>query len=112
MAHSKYEADIKLLTKQLEEEKERTQDLELQLHEKTDRLESGEARHNETEETLRTQLADCQNMLKEYQNNQSQQKAENEGVVSHKLKKSEAEIKSMKAHIDELEGKVKESYEA
>ena len=51
-------------------------------------------------------------MLREYQNNQSQQKLETEGLLNHKLKKSEAEIKSMKAHMTELEAKVKESYEA
>ena len=60
MAASRYEIDSKMLTKQLEEEKEKVSDLELQLHEQTERLESAEVRHNEIEETLRSQLTECQ----------------------------------------------------
>ena len=59
-ATSKYELDIKLLNKQLEEEKEKTGDLELQLSEQTERLESGEARSSEVEEAHRAQLAESQ----------------------------------------------------
>ena len=33
-------------------------------------------------------------------------------MLSHKLKKSEAELKASKSMIDELETKVKDSYEA
>ena len=65
MAASRYEIDSKMLTKQLEEEKEKVSDLELQLHEQTERLDSAEARHNEIEETLRSQLTECQAQLRE-----------------------------------------------
>lgn len=57
-ATSKYEADIKLLTKQLEEEREKASDLELQHHEQTEKLESAETRFNEVVEGLKTQLRD------------------------------------------------------
>lgn len=73
-ATSKYELDIKLLTKQLEEEKEKVSDLELQLHEQTEKLESGEARYTEIEDQLRVQLAECQAQLKEFNSTQNQQK--------------------------------------
>ena len=33
-------------------------------------------------------------------------------MLNHRLKKSESELKSQKALIEELEGKVKESFEA
>ena len=108
----KYELDIKLLTKQLEEEKERACDLELQLHEQTEKLETGEARSTEVEETLRIQLTECQAQLKELTSTQSQQKQDNEVMLGHRLKKSETELKSQKSFIEELEVKVKESFEA
>ena len=62
---SRYEIDSKMLTKQLEEEREKVSDLELQLHEQTERLDSAEVRHNEIEETLRSQLTECQAQLRE-----------------------------------------------
>ena len=100
-----------MLNKQLEEEKERAGDLELQLHQQSERLEGAESRFNEMETSLRKQLSDAQNLIKELQSNQSQQKQENDVLVSTRLKKSEHELRSQKALIEELEAKVKESFE-
>ena len=112
MAASRYEIDSKMLTKQLEEEKEKVSDLELQLHEQTERLDSAEARHNEIEETLRSQLTECQAQLRELTQSHNQQKQDNEILLSHRLKKSETELKSSKTMIEELENRVKESFES
>ena len=50
---------MKMLNKQLEEEKERAGDLELQLHQQSERLEGSESRFNEMETSLRKQLSDA-----------------------------------------------------
>ena len=55
------------MSKQLEEEKEKVSDLELQLHQQTERLDGAESRHTEIETSLRKQLQDCQNLIKELQ---------------------------------------------
>ena len=75
-------------------------------------MESAETRHAETEETLRTQNQTLTTQLKDSQANKSQFKQENEAVMTARIKKNEAELKSQKTLIEELEAKVKESYEA
>ena len=109
---AKYETDVKQLSKQLEEERERASDLELQLHEQGERLESMEVRHTEVETSLRKQLGEGQALIKELQTFQSQHKQENDTLMSSRLKKSESELKSQKSVIEELEARVKESFEA
>jgi len=52
LLNAKYETDVKQVAKSLDEEKEKSSDLELQLQELTERHESVEAKLTETENSL------------------------------------------------------------
>lgn len=109
---ARYDSEIKSLNKFLEDEKEKSADLEAKLQESLAKLEQSEKRQSETERTLQSQLAESQTALKELQQATSQLRQENDQQLSSKLKRSETELTGQKNLIEELERKVKESSEA